>query len=304
MDIFPRLTDAAGTMDPDLEQVRRLVGDITATQLRHVDYALSTHVGVFTPIAGPCYYALSPEHTHPAYSFVVAFDGGTRVRFGNREVICPAGQVCAMGPRVPHQEIPGDEPPRYVAVMIAERFLKAQLRAYPGARFQPFAGEYWPSTPELVRVLKEFLIEHDAGMPGRAPLLEAHALRITHLILRIVLGIAGSSDRIARRMNINNAVEYVHAHIDDPISVGQMARAAAFSVSHFTREFRKEMGKSPKQYLLRARLGQAKRLLLRGEANITEVALRTGFSNAGHFSSAFRRAFGITPSAFRGHLTE
>jgi AraC family transcriptional regulator len=304
MDIGSRLTDPAESMGPDLEQVRRLVGDITATQLRYVDYALSMHVGVFTPIAGPCYYAISPAHTHPAFSFVVAFDGGTRVRFGDREVTCPAGQVCAMGPRVPHQEIPGDDPPRYVAIMISERFLQAQLRAYPGARLPSLEERFWPSSPELVRGVKEFLIEHDAGMPGRAALLEAHALRITHLILRMLLGLAGFSQRIARRMNINHAVEYLHAHLDAPVTVGQMARAAALSVSHFTREFRKEMGKSPKQYLLRVRLAQAKRLLMQGDANITEVALRTGFANAGHFSLAFRRAFGVTPSAFRGHLAE
>ena len=291
-------------MRADLESIRRLVGEISPMQMRHVDYALSAHVGVFTPIAGPCYYALSPAHTHPSYSFVIAFDGGTLVRFGDREVACPAGHTCAMGPRVPHQEIPGDEPPRYVAIMIAERFLKAQLRAYPGARLRRFEGEHWPTSPELVRVVKEFLIEHDAALPGRGALLEAHALKITHLILRLVLGIAGSSERIARRMDINHAVEYLHAHLEEPVTVAQLARAAALSASHFTREFRKEMGKSPKQYLLRARLGHAKRLLLRGDSTITEIALQTGFSHAGHFSTAFRRAFGLSPSAFRGHLPE
>ncbi len=53
----------AVSMRAELPLIRRLVGQTTREQLRHVDWALSRHVGVFTPVSGPCFYAVSPAHT-------------------------------------------------------------------------------------------------------------------------------------------------------------------------------------------------------------------------------------------------
>jgi len=59
------------------------------------------------------------------------------------------------------------------------------------------------------------------------------------------------------------------------------------------------MGTGPKQYLLSTRLSFARRLLLQGDGNITQVAHAAGFASSAHFSSAFRAAFGTTPKGFR-----
>ena len=60
-----------------MQRIRRLVGPITREQLRYVDWALASDLGVFVPVAGPCGYATTPEHAHPAWSFVVfAVDHG------------------------------------------------------------------------------------------------------------------------------------------------------------------------------------------------------------------------------------
>ena len=68
-----------GAMNARLAHVRRLVGGISPRQYRHVDVALAKDVGVFTPVSGQCDYATSPGHTHPSYSFVLSFDGATRM---------------------------------------------------------------------------------------------------------------------------------------------------------------------------------------------------------------------------------
>jgi AraC family transcriptional regulator len=91
----------------------------------------------------------------------------------------------------------------------------------------------------------------------------------------------------------------VHSHLGEPVQVSELAQLAGLSVSHFSREFLREMGVGPKQYALSARLAHARRLLLTGERNITQVAYAVGFNSSSHFASAFRAAFGITPKAFR-----
>jgi AraC-like DNA-binding protein len=288
----------------ELSQIRRLVGNITREQMRHVDWALSRDVGVFTPVSGPCYYAVSPAHTHPTYSFVLSFDGAVLVRLGDRVLSAPPGSLSAMPPGLPHQELRGDEPSRYAAIMVVPRFFRSVVAEYPRATLPPLRGQSWPAGPELVRALKDFMVEHEAGLPGHTRVLDALALRLTHQIVRCLLGLLAPARTSAHRMNINDAVEYFHRHISGPVAVADLARAARLSVSHFSRLFEADLGLRPKPYMLRARLSYAKRLLLQGESNITEAALAAGFANSAHFAASFRRAYGTTPSAYQRLLSE
>lgn len=291
-------------MPDELTQIRRLVGTITREQLRHVDWALSRHLGVFTPISGPCYYAISPAHTHPAYSFVLSFDGTTVARVGDHLLSAPPGSLSAMRPGLPHQEVRGDEPSRYAAIMVTPRFFRSVLASYPHAALPSLVGQSWSAGPEMVHALKEFMAEHEAGLPGCENVLDALALRLTHQIVRCLLRLVSHAPSAARRMDINDAVELFHRNIGRNVAVAELARAAHLSVSHFSRLFEQDLGLRPKPYMLKARLSHAKRLLLRGEHNITEVALASGFASSAHFSAAFRHAFGTTPSAYRQLMSE
>ena len=282
--------------------VRRLVGDISPRQYRHVDIALAKHVGVFTPVSGQCEYATSPAHTHPSYSFVLSFDGATRMLLGGNVLYARPGELSGVAPGIPHQELPGDVPPRYAAIMIAPRYFRQQLRMYPKAVLPPLCGDTWPAPGDLGRTVKDFMIECESNLPGRDQLLEAHAQRLCHSILRLILGVSHRAPVAAARMDINRAVEFVQSHLHEPVQVTDLAHAAGLSVSHFSREFQRELGIGPKQYLLSARLARARRLLLADEGNITEVAYAAGFGSPAHFASAFRTAFGISPTAFR-HAT-
>ncbi|HEX5941377.1 MAG TPA: helix-turn-helix transcriptional regulator, partial [Anaerolineales bacterium] len=63
--------------------------------------------------------------------------------------------------------------------------------------------------------------------------------------------------------------------------------------------FRQEMGITLVTYLNRYRVDQAKALLERGELNLTEIALETGFSSSAYFSRVFRQEVGITPRDYQ-----
>jgi AraC-like DNA-binding protein len=288
----------------ELTHVRRLVGHITREQLQHVDWSLSRHLGIFTPVSGPCLYAISPEHTHPTYSFVLSFDGATMVRVTNGLLSYPPGSLSGMSPGFAHQEVPGDGPSRYAAIMVTSRFFKSVVAAYPLARTPILRGQSWPASPELVRAVKEFVAEHEAQSPGRTEMLEALALKLTHHIVRCIFGMVAQARSAAHRMDISDAVEHFHRNISRPVPVAELARAAHLSVSHFSRLFEADLGLRPKPYMLKARLSHAKRLLLLGDCNITEAALASGFATSAHFAGAFRRAFGTTPSGYRRLLSE
>ena len=97
-------------------------------------------------------------------------------------------------------------------------------------------------------------------------------------------------------------VEYIDHHVEDPISLGQLASMCALSEYHFARMFRQSFGVPPHQYLLARRLARAQTLLRNSSLPLGEVALRCGFSSASHFNQRFRQAMGATPGEYRQAL--
>lgn len=188
-----------------LAQIRELVGEITEEALTHVDVALTRNVGLFVPLSGPCGYAITPEHTHPAYSFVVSFDDRCRVAIDGKVLRSQPGRFTAFSPRVPHQELPSSGVSRYVAVLLSEPYLHAELTDY-GVPLPELRGESFVTPPRLVDALREFMAEYEEQGPGCQALLEASGKRIAHLLSRAILACPKLDERIDLRMAANHAV--------------------------------------------------------------------------------------------------
>jgi AraC family transcriptional regulator len=93
---------------------------------------------------------------------------------------------------------------------------------------------------------------------------------------------------------------YVEANLDGDLSVEALSRVASFSKFHFHRQFAAYVGIPVARYVQLMRLRQAARRLAAREAcPVLEAALEAGFDSPEAFSRAFKRAFGMTPSAFR-----
>ncbi len=91
---------------------------------------------------------------------------------------------------------------------------------------------------------------------------------------------------------------YLEEHYMQQITLNQLADMAGMSRYHLIREFSREQGLTPYQYLETMRIGEAKKLLERGETTI-ETALHTGFVDQSHFSKFFKRLIGLTPGQYR-----
>jgi AraC family transcriptional regulator len=101
-----------------------------------------------------------------------------------------------------------------------------------------------------------------------------------------------------RRRAVHAAL-WIDAHAAEPIDLGAAAREAGLSPFHFLRVFTGVLGVTPKQYVIRARLGRAARLLAEGDQPITEIALDVGFGDLSNFVRTFHRAAGVSPRRFR-----
>ena len=92
---------------------------------------------------------------------------------------------------------------------------------------------------------------------------------------------------------------WLDAHAADDIDLAEAAAQAGLSSFHFLRVFRAVLGVTPHQYLIRARLRRAARLLADPARSITDIALDVGFADLSNFVRTFHRAAGVSPGAFR-----
>jgi AraC family transcriptional regulator len=98
---------------------------------------------------------------------------------------------------------------------------------------------------------------------------------------------------------MQRVLAYAAAHLDEDISLAALASQAALSPTHLHRVFSAAIGETSKQYTLRLRLGRAAALLVASGDSVLDVALSCGFQSHEVFCRAFRRQFGMTPSAYR-----
>jgi AraC-like DNA-binding protein len=85
----------------------------------------------------------------------------------------------------------------------------------------------------------------------------------------------------------------------DPIGVGDMAAAAGLSRAHFSREFSRTFGESPKAYLMTRRLERAATLLRNTDRSVNAICLDVGLAGVGSFTTSFKRHFAMTPTEYR-----
>ncbi|MFT3838338.1 MAG: AraC family transcriptional regulator [Myxococcaceae bacterium] len=92
---------------------------------------------------------------------------------------------------------------------------------------------------------------------------------------------------------------YIAERLDQPLALDQLAAFAQCDVRTFTRWFKQELGVTPHQYVMHARIERAKSLLAKTKRPLGEIALECGFSSQSHLTTSFRRFTGQTPARFR-----
>ncbi len=99
------------------------------------------------------------------------------------------------------------------------------------------------------------------------------------------------------------AKSYLASRLADRVTLDDVARAVHASPFHLARVFRQRTGVPIHRYLTRLRLRAAIERLSDGADDLTALALESGFSSHSHFTDAFRREFGRTPSDVRRELS-
>lgn len=118
-------------------------------------------------------------------------------------------------------------------------------------------------------------------------------------ILHETLTCARSKLNRDSRPAIEQAIEYIHAHYMEPLTLPKLAARHGMEVKPFAYLFSKYAGMSPISYLIRHRMKRAEHLLLTTAYPVGEIARSVGYSDVHYFSRLFRKHRGCAPTEFR-----
>ncbi len=212
---------------------------------------------------------------------------------------------------------------RRVASVCSGAFLLAQAGLLDGRR----ATTHWAYADQLQRAFPAVRVEPDAifvrdepywtsagvtaGLDLALALVEAdwgNELALTlarHLVFYVKRpgGQSQYSVPLATQQATRPALERLRQHvIEHPqadLSLGALAARAHVSERHLRRLFQRELALTPREFVQRARLEQAQRLLSESPASLRDIARRCGYGSADALARRFEARFGVSPSAWR-----
>jgi len=150
----------------------------------------------------------------------------------------------------------------------------------------------------------DLLLENDLHIVG-----EQHGKGVAQAVCEQFMVDRVRSDRDRQRVPLQvlgafhhhliEAAELMEAHIEEPLSLDEVAARVGLSRRQIERLFKRHLGTVPSKFYLEARLRRARTLLLQTTMSIMEIAVACGFESPPHFSRCYRSLFGCMPSAER-----
>ena len=103
----------------------------------------------------------------------------------------------------------------------------------------------------------------------------------------------------AEDKRIQKAINYIHTHISQPITIEELANQACLSKDHLIRLFKKEAGDSPLQYINHRKIEQAQLMLVTDNISVKRIAYMLGYNDYSYFIRLFKKITGVSPLEYR-----
>jgi AraC family transcriptional regulator len=195
-----------------------------------------------------------------------------------------------------HEHGVGD---RCLAFHFTPPFLQDVIAAVPGARSTTFTIARLPPLPALLPIVAA---AESAREDGDGAAFEELSLQLAGAVAAALVDSTPWCARTPTRRDetrIGAAVRLIERAAHEPLSLAELAGAAAMSAYHFLRTFRAVVGLTPHQYILHTRLHRAAVRLRCTDESISHVAYAAGFNDLSTFDRRFARVMGTSPSAYR-----
>lgn len=229
-------------------------------------------------------------HFHPTYSFGVIIRGECAFACSNDHWTAVAGDICVIQPYEVHSATRSRNLLSYRMIYPTTDYLQRICR-HKGGMLPFFAKPIIKSRAHFEALAVALDRGVDANSTQRQQMIDA-ALR------DIVVGHAQHWDRVVPPANRGGAVGRACGILEsawrEEISFAKLASQVGLSKYHFSRQFKREVGLQPRQYLRQIRLHEAKRMIREGRS-LSEASAEAGFFDQPHMTREFCKVFGATP---------
>jgi len=246
----------------------------------------------------------APVHLLAAYERGVRHDGGTLIEglpkstlrdFRRKLIFVPAGH-----------EYHDWQEPRILTRVIYFYFDPAGLSPEFGCADMPFAPRlFFENSGLWDTALKLTTLIESAGSDYRL-YVEALGIVLVHELVRFNAGRPCVEPRIRGGLAAwqqRTVLAYIEDHLAEPISLATLAQLVRLSPYYFCRAFKQSFGMPPHRYHTGKRIERAKTLLAKPDPSVTDIGFTVGFSQTSSFTAAFRKATGLTPTAYHRSLS-
>ena len=254
---------------------RRRVGDLT---LAEVEYQPHTHV---------------PRHTHEHGYFCFVRCGHYIEEYSRHKQLCVQTMLGFHPPGESHAETFGDQSVASLNVDLGAEWL-AKVRELGGAFDHPLALRTGAAAELGTQLFREFSSDDEDS--DRA--IESVTLEILASYIRPYQ----HATHARKPAWLCRAMELLDAFDARSVSLHALAAVAGVHPIHFAAVFRRFNGCSVGQYVRRRRIEHGRQLLANSDISLAEIALELGFADQSHFTRAYKRFTGRTPSEERTFL--
>lgn len=271
-------------------------------------------LNVSNGVSNPPRLGFGKMHWHHDLQFIVIAEGTVCIDVAGQRIVCGKGQGILLNSCVPHRVLDGKDnlrtsfvfPPKLLGFFSGSDMSVYGVSPYVGPNAQLFMhfdlSERWHvDVLDCLARARELLSGGNSSHIDRyracAQLVEAWA----HYIGNVV---QTPPDRhvLVSNERIKAFVQFIEAHYADAITLEDIAAAGSVSKAECARCFKEMLQTTPYAYLLDFRISRAIDFMRAGTMTATAIAQATGFSSSSHFSTVFKKALGMTPSAYQAAI--
>lgn len=306
---------ASDDLDETREQIARIykphelavIGPRQRVRARMHHRALGPSVSL-NRLAHGAAVRIDPDRLHDFFLVQMPLAGEAAVWHQNAQHHCTAGQATVISPqdavrmawsgdcdqfmlRIDRQRL------LHVAAALSGSEQAAALRLTPQLDLRHGSGAHWWQLMHYLAALLQPGGEHPSSGLHTA-MLEDHVLA---MLLRVAWAPATVSRAPAAATvpRLRQLEDHIETHLDQPLTVADLARAVNSSVRLVQQLFARERGTTPMAHIRRLRLERVRHDLLHPDADtrVIRTAARWGFEHPGRFAAAYQQAYGESPSA-------
>ncbi|OMF18076.1 AraC family transcriptional regulator [Paenibacillus amylolyticus] len=241
----------------------------------------------------------------PASTYLYIIDGSARIRMDQHRYIVDGFHIVHGGKQA-YLNMETDSGVAYYMILY-----KAILALPCGMEIQhlmdherPFQDQYAlvPTRPlDMYQCMEELKREWEQS----TKLAKLHAKTLFHQWVYFLLeDLHRQSIQPYKPDTVMQAIDYMNAHLHEPIALDVMAEALECSVGHLSRLFKQKLNISPIQYLGQIRMERAAHLLVHTGATLQQIAEQVGYPDAHSLSRSFKKIKGLSPIRYKKGLSQ